>query len=1367
MRLMMRSLGQVAKWLGIVIGVLLLLVIVLVGGVIAAINTAAGQREVVSLANAHSGGAFRIEGLSGTVPTNLHLARFELLDAKGAWLTLTGLDLRLSLMPLLQRSVVIDALHAGSLTMARLPPSSPTPKPTPSSGPISASIPPLPVKVFLQQLAVDRITVAKAVTQTAAIDVGLTGAAQIIGNNLGQAHLALRDLDGSGVYTAQAAITGNDLHARVNLDEPTRGMLSRLASLPDLGALHLAVTLDGPQNRAAVGLTLTAGALTAGAKGSIDIPGEAADLAIEAHAPAMKPAPGIGWQSVDVALHTTGPFTAPSASGHVVLAGLAAKGVALQRLTADIQGTMGAVSLKASLAGLAAPGLPPGLLGDTPVAVTASVVLDAPNRPVHLTVSHPLLTLQVDGATKPDLAAAMVLDLPNLTPLAAIGHQTIEGSAHITAAATRAADGSTTAAKVAANIHLTQAMPQLMALTGGNTRLTADATMTPSAITLSSLTLHGADIDLAAEGSRQTATQQLALDWTLALSKLADVAPQATGAIAMTGHAQGTQTDLALKTEVTGTVGTTQGGSKLARLSGPIDLRVDATGLPAAPRAQITLTGKPAGSPADIAIDATREADGAITATIKRLTWKSMSGQGEVALAAGAKLPTGTVSVVIRSLADFRFLIGQPLSGSIALDLKAPPNQAAQVTVQGRNLAFAANRLAAIDMTGDVRNPTTNPVVAAKVALRGIDAAGITGGAAVTANGPLTALALTLDARLPDLKGAPASAKLRATLDAKSQRLALADLEASWHGEVLRLLGPARIDFGTRMAVDRLRLALGAATIDAAGQISPRLNLHVALADVTPALIAPFTPSLHVAGRIDAEAALTGTTAAPGGTVTLSGKGLRETTGPAASLPAATLTARAALHGRTAGVDVALDAGNASHVTVTGTAPISAAGAMALRIGGKLDLALIDPIMEAAGRRVTGVVTLDLGASGTLAAPRIGGSVALAGGSFQDFAQGIDLSRMTALIRAEGQELVIESFNATAGTGTVAIAGRIGALAPDIPLDLTVTARNAEPIQSDLLTARFDTDIHVSGAVTSGMKASGTVHILRAAINVPNSLPPSVAVLNVRRPGQKPPPPPGPPLPIGLDLTLDAPRAIFVRGHGLDAELGGQLHIGGTLAALKPSGHFDMIRGTFSLVTTTLTFTTGQVGFDGGDITDPSIDFEATSESGSVIATLAVTGYASAPKITLSSTPVLPQDEVLSQLLFQSSTSQLSPFQLASIATALASIAGVNTGGGVGGLLGSVRQGLGLDELSIGNGLGNPTGATPNANTAASKNESAPTLQAGRYVAPGVYVGAAQGASGSGSTAAQVQIDIAKGLKLQTQVGGDSNGVGVTYQFNY
>jgi len=89
-----------------------------------------------------------------------------------------------------------------------------------------------------------------------------------------------------------------------------------------------------------------------------------------------------------------------------------------------------------------------------------------------------------------------------------------------------------------------------------------------------------------------------------------------------------------------------------------------------------------------------------------------------------------------------------------------------------------------------------------------------------------------------------------------------------------------------------------------------------------------------------------------------------------------------------------------------------------------------------------------------------------------------------------------------------------------------------------------------------------------------------------------------------------------------------------------------------------------------------------------------------------------------------------------------------------------VRSALGLDQLSVGTGAG-----------------GAATLQAGRYVARGVRVGAAKGLAGE--TQATVQIDIAKGLKLETTAGvgsapatatpGTSNGtsVGVTYQFEY
>ena len=210
----------------------------------------------------------------------------------------------------------------------------------------------------------------------------------------------------------------------------------------------------------------------------------------------------------------------------------------------------------------------------------------------------------------------------------------------------------------------------------------------------------------------------------------------------------------------------------------------------------------------------------------------------------------------------------------------------------------------------------------------------------------------------------------------------------------------------------------------------------------------------------------------------------------------------------------------------------------------------------------------------------------------------------------------------------------------------------------------------------------------------------------------------------------------------------------------QPLGSFTMRQGNFSIAGQTLTFTKGEVSFNGGSLTDPSINFVASSTNGSVTAMLTISGTASAPKITLSSVPEAPQDEVLAQLLFKRSASSLSPFELASIAGALASLTGA--GPDIGNPLESLRKGFGLDRLSVGSG----------ANGSAS-------LQAGRYVAPGVFVGAKQGTSGT-STQGLVQVDLYKGLKLQGTVGtgantnpgataADSGGssIGLTYQFDY
>jgi translocation and assembly module TamB len=79
--------------------------------------------------------------------------------------------------------------------------------------------------------------------------------------------------------------------------------------------------------------------------------------------------------------------------------------------------------------------------------------------------------------------------------------------------------------------------------------------------------------------------------------------------------------------------------------------------------------------------------------------------------------------------------------------------------------------------------------------------------------------------------------------------------------------------------------------------------------------------------------------------------------------------------------------------------------------------------------------------------------------------------------------------------------------------------------------------------------------------------------------------------------------------------------------------------------------------------------------------------------------------------------------------------------------------------------------------TASGSNAGA-TVEAGKYVANGVYVGAKQGTSGGSQ--AQVQIDLTKHLKVQTTLGtggtpatgitpenDPGSSLGLTYGFDY
>src|SRR6185503_6149331 len=218
---------------------------------------------------------------------------------------------------------------------------------------------------------------------------------------------------------------------------------------------------------------------------------------------------------------------------------------------------------------------------------------------------------------------------------------------------------------------------------------------------------------------------------------------------------------------------------------------------------------------------------------------------------------------------------------------------------------------------------------------------------------------------------------------------------------------------------------------------------------------------------------------------------------------AANLHASADLDGRAAKLRARLDAGARAQATVSGTAPLAASEPINLRAAGTLELALANPLLEADGRRAQGRALIDVTASGTYSAPRLAGTVSIAEGDLQDVAHGARLSGIAALLRLDGEALQISRFTAAAGRGTVTASGAIGVLQPDLPVDITLAARDARPLSSDLLTADLDMDLRVRGAAATRIDAVGRVHVKHADINIPAGMPPEVAVLDVRRPGEK------------------------------------------------------------------------------------------------------------------------------------------------------------------------------------------------------------------------------------------------------------------------
>ncbi|WP_174214162.1 translocation/assembly module TamB domain-containing protein [Pseudophaeobacter sp. EL27] len=164
---------------------------------------------------------------------------------------------------------------------------------------------------------------------------------------------------------------------------------------------------------------------------------------------------------------------------------------------------------------------------------------------------------------------------------------------------------------------------------------------------------------------------------------------------------------------------------------------------------------------------------------------------------------------------------------------------------------------------------------------------------------------------------------------------------------------------------------------------------------------------------------------------------------------------------------------------------------------------------------------------------------------------------------------------------------------------------------------------------------------------------------------------------IGLDLVIDAPARIFARGRGLNAELGGRIHLRGSTAALAPSGQISLKRGTFDILGRRLELDEGRITLL-GDL-KPHLEFRSSASTSTGTATLEIEGTVDAPQIKVTSDPPRPSEEALALLLFGDNIDDLSPLALARLAKSALDLSGRELGG-----QSRLREATGADNAEVG-----------------------------------------------------------------------------------
>ena len=397
-----------------------------------------------------------------------------------------------------------------------------------------------------------------------------------------------------------------------------------------------------------------------------------------------------------------------------------------------------------------------------------------------------------------------------------------------------------------------------------------------------------------------------------------------------------------------------------------------------------------------------------------------------------------------------------------------------------------------------------------------------------------------------------------------------------------------------------------------------------------------------------------------------------------------------------------------------------------------------------ADQQLTGGIAVAADFSGRLTDPRINGLARANALTYDNTTFGTRLTQMKLDGRFTNDRLEIRDFSGRAGNGSVQARGSVGLAADSgFPMDLAIKLDNARLARSEAITSVVSGTVNITNSAAAGGLIRGDLSLPETRYRVAWQGGAEIRELRgVRRKGE------GvdvldqrlaarqaqaTPANWKLDIRIRADNEIYVTGMGLDSEWKTNMRVTGTTTNPSVVGKLQVIRGRYSFSGHQFDLEQGIITFN-GPMMNPILAIKAETKIDAVTAGIQVTGSAQQPDIAFISNPTLPQDEILSRILFGSNVANLSATQAVQLAVALNGLRG-----GSGGLnpMGKLQNASGIDRIGIVGGD--------------EKTGRGTSLAVGQHISNNIYVEIIT--DSKGFTATQLEIALSKTLSLLSKTG--------------